>query len=175
MFYCGLGRSFRLTEHTVLAGCDGWSDGLAANFLLSGVMLNDYFLIKDLVLPTKMQLADKLKELGAQEAQKARQSLRHALEKEPGHIFFVTHPPPFREACWHEGGLSTYDWMPHFVCMQVGEVLMEMAMDNPKVKFTVLCGHTHSDGVFEPLENLTVKTGGAVYGETRIVEILEVE
>lgn len=35
------------------------------------------------------------------------------------------HVPPFREASWHQGRISDDDWLPHFTCKAVGDVLRE--------------------------------------------------
>lgn len=163
-----------LTERTVLTGCDGWSDGLASNFMMSSLVLNDYEYIEELRLPTRLQLSFALREQGKVEAEVARGNLRKALSLNPSKILFLIHPPPFWKACWHEGSLSDHHWSPHFVCVQVGEVLMEAALDNPMVDFLVLCGHTHSPGEYQPLENLKVLTGGAIYGSPAIAKVLEI-
>ncbi len=39
---------------------------------------------------------------------------------------------------------------------------------------TVLCGHTHSSGVVQILENLSVRTGAAEYGEPKLQDVLDV-
>lgn len=172
--YLSTSDPITLTEKTVLTGCDGWSDGLASNFMMSSVILNDYEYIEELRLPTRLQLSYALKELGRFEAGVARENIQKALSLRPSQVLFLLHPPPFWESCWHEGGLSSHQWSPHFVCVQVGEVLMEMALGNPAVNFLVLCGHTHSPGEFSPLENLKILTGGAAYGSPAIVKVLEV-
>ena len=44
---------------------------------------------------------------------------------------------------------------------------------HPERTMTVLCGHTHGAGYVRILENLEVRTGGAVYGVPELQEILE--
>lgn len=39
-------------------------------------------------------------------------------------------------------------------------------------QYTVLCGHTHSPGVFSPRPNVTVYTGAARYGHPVLQEVL---
>ena len=82
--------------------------------------------------------------------------------------------PPFREACWHEGRISDDDWLPHFTCKAVGDVLSEAMRARPDRQMTVLCGHTHGAGEAEILPNLRVSTGGAVYGEPEVQRVFEV-
>lgn len=75
------------------------------------------------------------------------------------HVIFATHVPPFREACWHRGKISDDDWLPHFTCKAVGDVLLEIMKENPDRKLIVLCGHTHGAGEAQQLPNLKVLTG----------------
>ena len=42
-------------------------------------------------------------------------------------------------------------------------------------KMTVLCGHTHSPGFAQILDNLEVRTGGAQYGEPALQRVWELE
>ena len=84
------------------------------------------------------------------------------------HVICLTHVPPFREVCWHEGKISDNMWLPHFSCKIVGEILKKHMSQFPEKKMTVLCGHTHSSGQAQILENLVVLTGAATYGEPAI-------
>ena len=76
--------------------------------------------------------------------------------------------PPFREACIYEGKISNDDWLPHFSCKAVGDVLRDIMSQHPQRNLTVLCGHTHGSGTADILPNLRVHTGAAVYGEPAI-------
>ena len=90
-------------------------------------------------------------------------------------ILLLTHVPPFREACWHEGGISDDEFLPHFTCKAVGDSLREIMLQNPHQNLTVLCGHTHGHGEVDILPNLHVKTGGAEYGQPEIQEMMIIE
>ncbi len=59
--------------------------------------------------------------------------------------------PPFKEACLHKGEISGDDWLPYFSSKVIGDVLTEVAQENPSVEFLVLCGHTHSEAEFQPI------------------------
>jgi hypothetical protein len=83
-------------------------------------------------------------------------------------VLLLTHVPPFREACWHEGHLSDDQALPFFACGATGEVLLEQMQSHPGRSMLVLCGHTHSGGAAELLPNLRVLTGGATYGSPRL-------
>jgi hypothetical protein len=101
-----------------------------------------------------------------------RELLPQALEKYP-QVIFATHVPPLRDACWHEGQISDHEWLPHFTCKAVGDVVLEIMRQWPDRQLTVYCGHTHSPGVCQPLPNLTIHTGAAKYGFPRVQEIVD--
>ena len=83
------------------------------------------------------------------------------------HIIVLTHVPPFKEACWHEGKISDKEWLPHFTCKAMGDVIQHSLEAQPNRKIRVLCGHTHRSGKASIMDNLTVLTKGAEYGEIR--------
>ena len=90
------------------------------------------------------------------------------------HVLVVTHVPPFRESCWHEGRISDNDWLPHFACKAVGDVLADEMKKHLGKQMTVICGHTHGAGEAQILPNLRVLTGGAEYGNPVKQRVLEV-
>ena len=102
---------------------------------------------------------------------------RECGQRGPGfqHVVVLTHVPPFREACWHEGKVSDDNWLPFFTCKAVGDALREAMAAAPDRRMTVLCGHTHGSGEAQILPNLRVLTGGAVYGKPCVQRVLEVE
>jgi predicted phosphohydrolase len=162
-----------LTPDAVLIGVDGWADGRLGDWVRSSVMLNDYLLIAELAGLTKPARLERLEQLGDAEAALLRGPLAAALGRYR-RVVVATHVPPFKEACWHEGRISNDDWLPHFTCRAVGEALRQAAARHPERKITVLCGHTHGQGVAEILPNLKVMTGGAEYGEPRVQGIIEI-
>ena len=163
-----------------LVGVDGWSDARLGDFQGSPVWLRDYLEIPELVEAggelrhdpgARRGLAARLGELGAAEAQELEEALAEL--DDPAHVYVLTHPPPFQEACWHEGRTANDEWAPHFTCGAVGEVLRAYAAAHPAVLVTVLCGHTHGAGEYRAAENLLVRTGGAEYGAPGVVDVLE--
>ena len=166
----------RLTDETCLVGHDGWGDGRLGDYHRSDVILNDWGLIGEFG--------------GFDEAYEERLAKLHFLGDEAGahfwsilpealrqfrHVVVLTHVPPFREACWHEGQISNDDWLPHFTCKAAGDALLEAMTAAPDYRMTVLCGHTHGAGATQILPNLKVHTGGAIYGRPVIQQVLEVE
>ena len=161
-----------LTPNTALVGHDGWADGRAGNYERSQVMLSDYALIAELAGLGKPARRMMLEALGDDAARHIRRVLPPAAAHF-SHVVLVTHVPPLREACWHDGRVSDDDWAPHFTCQAMGDAILEIMRDHPDTQLTVLCGHTHGAGETRPLENVRILTGGAEYGRPRVTDVLE--
>jgi predicted MPP superfamily phosphohydrolase len=167
---CGVEQ---LTQSIGLVGHDGWADARLGDYERSLVMLNDYALIAELAGYSKQSRLSVLQAMGQEAAENVREKLQAAAERYR-QVFLVTHVPPFREACWHEGRTSDDEWLPHFSCHAVGEAILEVMRSRPDCLLTVLCGHTHGTGETSPLPNVRVFTGGAVYGAPEIQRVFEV-
>lgn len=157
-----------------LVGHGGWGDARLGDFAGSGVVLNDYLKIEELsVAFHRRPLSGRFGPGTVLEAELRKQGRNAADVLAPQlemaaidhrQVIVLTHVPPFREACWHEGGISDDHHLPAFGCGAVGEVILAAATAYPDRSFTVLCGHTHSPGRCQVLPNLVVHTQGAVYG-----------
>jgi hypothetical protein len=134
--------------------------------------MNDFKLIAELKGRNKLDRWEVLPGLGDEAADHVRRVLPPALETY-AEVVFLTHVPPFREACWHEGRISDDYWAPHFTCQAVGQAMMEIMRLHPERRLTVLCGHTHGSGETAPRHNLQVITGGAEYGNPQIAGVFE--
>ena len=163
-----------LTPNTGLIGHDGLADGRLGNSVRSRVVLNDYLLIRELKGLPKSERFAKLHSLGDKSARYFKSHLPSAVTRFRN-LLLLTHVPPFKEACWHEGQISDDEFLPHFTCDAVGNVLIEIMQNHPECNLTVLCGHTHSPGETTILPNLHVKTGGAAYGSPRLQELIIVD
>ena len=161
-----------LTPGVALIGHDGWADARVGDYERSLVMMNDYRLIAELAGYSKQDRRIKLQELGDAAAAHIRRWLPRALASYP-EVVLVTHVPPLREACWYNGQISDDQWAPHFVCQAVGEAILEIMPQHPRRKLTVLCGHTHSRGECQPLANVQILTGAAVYGQPGVERVFE--
>ena len=161
-----------VTENTALVGDDGWADGRLGDYAGSSVFLNDYMLINEFVGLGKIERLTRLNALGDAAAARVKAKLEEAciLRKQ---VILLTHVPPFREACWHEGRPSDPDWLPHFSCKAMGDAILEVMDEHPECRLSVLCGHTHAAGVAHLRPNVTVHTGGAVYGRPALQQVLE--
>jgi 3',5'-cyclic-AMP phosphodiesterase len=162
-----------LTEQTALVGHDSWADGRLGSGRASPVMMNDFFHVEELAGLTTEERFSRLAALGDEAAAHFRRVLPEALDRFPN-VLLLTHVPPFREACWHKGRITSDAFLPHLSCKAVGDVLLELMRGHPHGNLTVLCGHTHGQGYAEVLPNLRVKTGAAVYGAPAVEEVLTV-
>ncbi|MCX6578037.1 MAG: metallophosphoesterase [Candidatus Aminicenantes bacterium] len=183
-----------------LLGHDSWADGRLGEYEASDLLLNDYILIRDFnpflqrsetVGPssplgpndlmdlicgkqTKQNRLLIMQALADEAVEYIERRLPAALQKYK-HVYFLTHVPPFKEACWHQGRISDDNSLPHFSAKVVGETLVRIMEKHPDRQLTVLCGHTHSGGVAQVLSNLVVYTAQAVYGNPDIQKIFSFE
>ncbi len=162
-----------LGERFGLLGCGGWGDGRLGSGSRCKLRLNDHVLIHDLAVLDHAQLYVRLGELGDAAAAHLRSNLPGALQRFAGGVVVATHVPPFRAACWHQGQISSAEWLPHFTCHAVGQVLVDVMTGHPDQQLIVLCGHTHGAGVARILPNLEVRTAGTDYGEPLVEGVLE--
>jgi predicted phosphohydrolase len=165
----------QLDSNTALLGQDGWADGRLGDYQNSTVALNDSRMIADLFQEKvlgKFQLLEKMQQLADADAAQLQSNLLQAISQHPKKIVVLTHVPPFKEACMHKGNASDDDWLPYFSSKVTGDILSQIAEENPSVEFLVLCGHTHSPAQYKPLVNLTVKAGHAEYYKPEIQELI---
>jgi predicted phosphohydrolase len=173
LHWLNLAGIVELTEETALVGHDSWADGRLGNGRRSQVFLNDFLYIRELSELSQKDRFATLASLGDEAAAYFSDLLRKAFGRFP-RLLLLTHVPPFRESCWYEGRISDDDYLPHFTCKAVGDVLREIMEAHPDKDLTVLCGHTHGEGFVEILPNLRVRTGGAIYGKPALQPDVEV-
>ncbi len=173
-----------LMPGTAILGHDGWADGRLGNYDNSDVILNDHLLIAELsewnsieegnFTLNKEGLRQAMVVLADEAARHFETFLEEAAAKYPN-VVIATHVPPFREAAWYQGKTSSDDYLPHFACQVVGDVMRRVMQTHPKSRLLVLCGHTHGGGECEALDNLQVSTGEARYEKPEIQRVIEVE
>ncbi len=161
-----------LGPRTALVGADGWADARCGDYDRSTVVLNDYLAIREFIALDRVARRETMQALADSAADRIRSILPTAADSYP-EIIFLTHSPPFRDACWHEGAISNDDYLPHFSSKVMGEVLIDTMGRHPDTHLTVLCGHTHSSGRAEILPNLVALTGQAQYGAPEVQQVFE--
>ncbi len=163
-----------LTASTGLVGHDGWADGRYGDYLRSKVDLNDYHHIQELTGLTHAQRFGVVQHLGDEGAAHLDRVLPLALARYRK-VIVLTHVPPFRDACRHDGQVQDDQWAPHFGCRAVGDVLLEAATAHPDRELIVFCGHTHSPAHLTIAPNLTVIVGSAVYGKPVVQAVMDAD
>jgi len=169
-----------LGENTAIIGHDGWADGKSGNFDQTQVILNDHLLIGEIsqwydgYRVDKTGLGATLEALAAEAADHFRKLLTEAARNYEN-VIAITHVPPYKEATWHEGGISDDNFLPYFSSQLVGDVLTGVMEDHPQCNLTVLCGHTHGGGQLQVLKNLLVVTGPSKYGVPALQGVLEIK
>lgn len=174
-----------LTEDTSLVGVDGWADGKYGDYENSPVVLNDSIYIGDLYdaqrmvlqeagITKKQRLLLAMQELANKDASALYDMLDAATSGQRNKVIILTHIPPFPEASLYNGKVADEDYLPFYTCFATGEVIMEYAKRFPHIEFKVFCGHSHNKALYEPLSNLTVKTGEAQYYQPQIQEVFDI-
>ncbi len=164
-------EGIELDPQTVLLGHDGWADGRAGNFAKSRMILKDFFLIEDLKVDSAKQIFTaemklRLENLGNASAIYAETVLPRVF-KIYTRALFLTHAPPFREASRHKDAICDDQSAPFFVNQSLGDAFLKIMKQHPKNQLTVLCGHTHTATIYQPLGNLVILTAGAEYGDPK--------
>ena len=172
--YLTAGDVFELTPHVGLVGDDGWADARLGNYEHSLVMMNDYRLIAELAPVVEGSALAEVKAIRRPGGGACSQNSCRRRWSGFRSVLLATHVPPLRDACWHEGQLSDNEWLPHFTCKAVGDVILETMRRWPQRQLTVYCGHTHSSGICQPLPNVTIHTGAAKYGFPRVQEVIDI-
>jgi predicted phosphohydrolase len=160
-----------LSTTTALLGVDGWADGTAGAGSASKVELNDSRLIRDFAnLPRAMRFL-KMRELAEEYALTIEPTLIEAMGRYPN-VIVLSHVPPLPEATWHEGKMSDCEHLPHFCNQALGRLLRSTCTNFPTSKLTLLCGHTHGEGMYCE-GNMTVFTGSAEYFNPKVNRIID--
>lgn len=171
-YYVGWGDQVNYVHHPItVVGVDGWYDASCGDpFRLQ---MSDFQQVLDMRHPTRQMLIERCKEVAAGEVKNFRRALVQAVQHETPEIVVITHVPPFPGACWYEGKRSDPAFLPFFTNTRLGDALIEAAEKYGDKTFTVLCGHTHGEGTYKPVSNLTVYTGPSEYTKPRIAKVMD--
>jgi predicted phosphodiesterase len=187
------------SSNTAILGHDSWADGRLGDFWNSDLLLNDYILIEEFNpwmaearkegsmidggMASYMDRLDgpaartnrlaTMQALAQEAAAHLQQNLPEAMDRFQN-VYFLTHAPPYQEACLHHANPSSDSGLPHFSSRIVGDTILEIMTDYPDRMLTVLCGHTHSPVVVKPALNVEVHVGRATYGVPDIQKIFKI-
>ncbi len=167
-----------LDNNTLLVGEDGWADGRYGNYSNSRVSVNDSRLIADLFqqkIVGRFQLLEKMQQLADEDASNLYNKLNLAASHNPSKILVITHVPPFKETAMHEGKVSDDDFLPFFSSKATGDVLLKFAKEQPSMEILVLCGHSHDECKYSPIDNLSVYVGRAEYNQPCVQGVIDIQ
>ena len=169
----GDGEIVALTKNTALVGHSGWPDGRAGWGRNTIIKSPDQHRIGDLARLSNNDLFDRMGQLGRESAGYFRNVIPRALGRF-SHLIVCTHAPPFWQATRHNGRVCADTHLPHFTNLSAGGAIAGIAMNHPRRRITVMCGHTHCPTQVKIFANLEVRVGGARRGYPAIQGILEI-
>ncbi len=173
-------------QDCVFVGVDGWADGVYGNYSASPVVLNDSRLIKDLANSITVRMSGYLAPSEKQDLLKEMQRLAYvdgkmllrqlfrAVKLPQKFIIVLTHIPPYPESSLYQGKIADDDYLPFYTNSVTGKILSSFAKKYPEIDFLVLCGHSHNEADYQPLNNLTVMTGASEYYKP-VLKVLDFE
>jgi len=162
-----------LNKSVALIGVDGWADGLGGEGPATKARINDFYEILDFATDPEPQVFREMKERASKYSQALKPSLIKAL-KQYQMTIIATHVPPYEGAAWHEGCPSSPAYQPFFSSPTMGKMITAAAAKHPGKSVLVLCGHTHSSGIYRD-GNVLVLTAGARYGFPEISKTIHLE
>ena len=162
-----------LNESVALVGVEGWADGLGGEGPATKARINDFYQILDFATEPEPQVFRAMKERARKYARALKPSLLKAL-KEYQTTIVATHVPPYEGAAWHEGSPSSADYQPFFSSPTMGKLIKAAATEHLGKSVLVLCGHTHSPGIYRD-GNILVLTAGARYGYPEISQTIHLD
>jgi len=127
----------------------------------------------DFATEPEPQVFRQMKERARKYSQALKPSLIKALKQYQTTII-ATHVPPYERAAWHEGSPSSPDYQPFFSSPTMGNMIKAAAAEHPGKSVLVLCGHTHSPGIYRD-GNILVLTAGARYGFPDITKTIHLD
>jgi predicted phosphohydrolase len=158
-------------HNNLIIGVNNFPDGRCGDLEKSKISINDYAYIKDYVVDDYKEVMKRLGKISADQLDSRLNDYDLYLYD---NIIILMHTPPFRGAALHNGMMTMGGYEPHMVNISCGEVLEYHASksENKNTNFVVLCGHTHTQSVYEHLQNLIVYTGGSYVGHPNISGVI---
>ncbi len=156
-------KVIELNKYIGLIGHDGWYD--LRNGIPGKIRLNDFDLISD--FSGNFLMYERMVSLAQDAADHFEKYIVKGFKKYQK-LILVTHVPPFAEAAFYNGKMSDREFLPYYSSKIEGDVIYRLMEKYIDKELLVLCGHTHGEGIFHPINNLTVVTGKAEYKNPEI-------
>jgi predicted phosphohydrolase len=184
--YLAMTPYVRLTPHVALVGHDGWYDAMNGNFRDSDVIMNDWIRIADFspaILPSlggksinKDVIIKISRAICSASVNHIANGIKAAIRDKNEHVIVVSHVPPFKESynSTKYGPTNSASILPWYTSKTLGDTLLSAARAYPRVKFTILSGHSHSHYDEYLLNNLNVRVGNSQYGSPQIAGIIDI-
>ncbi len=151
-----------LTDNVFLVGHDGWYDGGYGDWNKSRIVMTDYHAIAEFQYQQPEKTLALIQNLAAMAAVKITEASKAAIEHGAKRVIIATHVPPFAICSRGPNRLqSDSDWLPVMSSKRIGDSILGIAADHPSVRFTVLCGHTHTPWIERINANVECIVGNA--------------
>jgi len=164
-----------LSSRTALVGHGGMYDGQEGKPGLEMAM-TDFFMpggnldmVRALGFGSRHLFA-LLFELGQESAAHITKNVREAARRGARRVLILTHVPPFLEASYFRGRPSVPTHAPFYVNKGLGDALLELSSELPRVRLEVFAGHTHGAREHRVSDNLVVRVGHARYGRQPVYQ-----
>lgn len=154
----------RLDDAHALVGHDGWYDAMLGDWKGSRFVMNDWFKIGEFLGLYEQELITRLRETALFSAKHIDNGIDKAIAAGFKQLIIVTHVPPFQDIAAYRGRPTEAHALPWYTSGIMGDHIMQKAIENPHVQFTVFCGHTHDAMSKKICNNLIAHCGAAAYG-----------
>lgn len=166
-----------LSPGVFLIGEDGWYDGRNGEYEKSNLMMSDFQIIQEFAWKNRKDRLKLMQDLSDASARTVVNKIQHCLSgRDVKEIVIATHVPPFKEAAWHLGKMSSSVFLPFFSSKAMGQSIMECTrqfrQNGGKVR--ILCGHSHSIGKIE-WDGMECITAESEYGSPQVSDYFEYE
>lgn len=178
-----------LTKATALVGHDGWYDCQNGDTSETHFVMSDWSAIEEFasgwIMPRGMysssgdpgrftnHITSTARTLAQVAVDHVAAGIKAAVRARHKNVLIVTHFPPFVQSV--QGHRAKAGYLPWYSSRVMGETIIRAAEAYPRVRFTVLSGHTHTRWSGTVRKNVAVHVGGAQYGRPEVQLPVDVE
>jgi predicted phosphohydrolase len=173
-----------LTENVALVGHDGWYDGLHGNPWASGYVMSDWLRIEEYIdagaiTSTELGMSTSMPEILDVSRRRAAFASEHVkaaaalAARDHKVVVIATHVPPYPQVHNGNGKTGNPHAVPWYTSRLMGDAIIEVASENPNVRFEVFCGHSHGKCDIQVDVNVFCHVGASKYGSPGIAGTLQ--